>query len=202
VISATTTECYIPSYLDSTATRPRGPIIRIHSIDIELTSSISRWHAFSEIHCYRHEHPARSHFFSSCPQTSALTKPPPIWTHHVMRLASPRSGATRPSRTGLPFGREITPTWTKLSLQMFKCIKTDFWLAMALFHSQLTIPHLQLGLWRLPVMASNKYGFKDDLHFGEDNLVTLRWTLDAVFAGSSTVWVRSSQYLQWDIGYH
>jgi hypothetical protein len=29
-----------------------------------------------------------------------------------------------------------------------------------------------------------KYGFLDDLHFGEDNLVTLRWTLDAVFAGS------------------
>ena len=32
----------------------------------------------------------------------------------------------------------------------------------------------------------DKYGFKDDAHFGEDNLVTLHWTLDAVFAGSST----------------
>ena len=31
-----------------------------------------------------------------------------------------------------------------------------------------------------------KYGFRDDLHFGEDNLVTVRWTLDAVFAGSKT----------------
>lgn len=31
-----------------------------------------------------------------------------------------------------------------------------------------------------------KYGFLDDLHFGEDNLVTLRWTLNAVFAGSQT----------------
>jgi len=32
----------------------------------------------------------------------------------------------------------------------------------------------------------DKYGFKDDLHFGEDILVTLHWTLDAVVAGSST----------------
>lgn len=32
----------------------------------------------------------------------------------------------------------------------------------------------------------SQYGFIDDLHFGEDNLVTYRWTLDATWAGSKT----------------
>ena len=30
-----------------------------------------------------------------------------------------------------------------------------------------------------------EYKFKDDLHFGEANFVALRWTLDAVWAGSN-----------------
>ena len=30
----------------------------------------------------------------------------------------------------------------------------------------------------------SKYAFLDNLHFGEDNLLTLRWTLNAVFLGS------------------
>lgn len=32
----------------------------------------------------------------------------------------------------------------------------------------------------------SKYAFPDDLHFGEDNLITLHWTLDTVFSGSDT----------------
>ena len=29
----------------------------------------------------------------------------------------------------------------------------------------------------------SKYGFIDDMHFGEDNLIALRWTLNAVYMG-------------------
>jgi hypothetical protein len=43
-----------------------------------------------------------------------------------------------------------------------------------------------LGFVKAARDGFDKYGFKDDLHFGEYNLVTLRWTLDAVFAGSKT----------------
>ena len=29
----------------------------------------------------------------------------------------------------------------------------------------------------------SNYGFIDDMHFGEDNLIALRWTLNAVYMG-------------------
>ena len=33
-------------------------------------------------------------------------------------------------------------------------------------------------------MTFETYGFIDDFHFGDDNLIALRWTLNATFAGS------------------
>ena len=33
-------------------------------------------------------------------------------------------------------------------------------------------------------MTFETYGFIDDFHFGDDNMVALRWTLNATFAGS------------------
>jgi hypothetical protein len=39
-------------------------------------------------------------------------------------------------------------------------------------------------------MTFETYCFVDDFHFGDDNLVALRWTLNATFAGSQKAWVK------------
>jgi hypothetical protein len=136
-------------------------------------------------HCYRHEHPARSRLLSpptnfGTYETSADLNAP----CHEVGISSQWRDTTIANWLAL---------WAGDYTYLNKTVAPDVQVYQDQFptdNGSVPFPinnsSSLIGFVKAARDGFDKYRFKDDLHFGDDSLITLHWTLDAVFAGSST----------------